>query len=171
MRSAVGKWLDAVAEELSSLADSAVSADSVQKRPNGTNCTNCTNCKEPDLAVRQPIPKSKSPPEAFNVEDWHAYYDERAAIAERDGGLDRTEAEHQAFNCTVVHWLNTHPEPNPDPDVCGYCRQPLTETDLLPVLNGPGNHVWLHPRCLEPFNRKHRAKAIAELEAMGLRKV
>jgi hypothetical protein len=163
MRSIVGKWLDAVAEELSPVADSA---DSVQNRPNSTNYT---NCKEAVLPVRQPISKSKPPPENFSAEDWRTYFDEHAAIAEHDGGLDRAAAERQAFKSTVAEWLNAHPEPEGDTDYCCHCGDRLNDNEALPVLNGPGGHVWLHPRCHQPFIEKRRARAIVEIEAMGLR--
>ena len=116
------------------------------------------------------VAKSKPPPEAFDAEDWRTYYDERAAIAEHDGGLDRAAAERRAFTCVVVQWLNAHPEPMGDPDICAHCRHPVTDTDMLPVLNGPDGHIWLHPRCHQPFIDQRRAKAITKLEAMGLRK-
>jgi hypothetical protein len=37
--------------------------------------------------------------------DWQALFDERAAIAEFDGGLSRPEAEAQAFTRCATHWL------------------------------------------------------------------
>ena len=124
-----------------------------------------------DLATPsvQVATKSKPPPEAFNAEDWRTYFDERAAIAEHDGGLDRTTAERQAFMCAVAQWMNTHPEPEGDLNVCHHCRHRLADTDMLAVLNGPDGHVWLHPRCHQPFIEQRRAKAIVELKAMGLR--
>ena len=36
------------------------------------------------------------------AEDWYAFFDERAAIAEFDGGLPRREAEVRAFRACVV---------------------------------------------------------------------
>jgi hypothetical protein len=38
--------------------------------------------------------------------DWQVFFEERAAIAQFDGGLSRYEAEIQAFGCCVVEWLN-----------------------------------------------------------------
>jgi hypothetical protein len=37
---------------------------------------------------------------------WQVFFQERAAIAQFDGGLSRYEAEIQAFGCCVVEWLN-----------------------------------------------------------------
>jgi hypothetical protein len=44
--------------------------------------------------------------DGWSVEDWHVFFDERAGIAEFDGGLPRAEAEAQAFACCVGEWLN-----------------------------------------------------------------
>jgi hypothetical protein len=41
--------------------------------------------------------------------DWLAFFDERAGIAEFDGGLPRQKAEARAFACCVVEWLNRNP--------------------------------------------------------------
>jgi len=38
--------------------------------------------------------------------DWLDYFEERAAIAEYDGGLSRAEAESMAFDCCINEWLN-----------------------------------------------------------------
>src|SRR5262245_44216049 len=48
----------------------------------------------PLLALRQPI-------QAWDPVDWRAFFDERAGIAEYDGGLSRAEAEARAFDCCV----------------------------------------------------------------------
>jgi hypothetical protein len=45
----------------------------------------------------------------WSGEDWLAFFDERAGIAEFDGGLSRDVAESQAFECCVVEWLNRNP--------------------------------------------------------------
>jgi hypothetical protein len=41
--------------------------------------------------------------------DWQFFFDERAGIAEFDGGLPRLQAEAHAFACCVAEWLNHHP--------------------------------------------------------------
>jgi hypothetical protein len=46
-----------------------------------------------------------SPPPAWAPKDWRAYYDERAGIAEFDGGLPRAEVEARAYQCCVAEWL------------------------------------------------------------------
>jgi hypothetical protein len=58
--------------------------------------------------------------DGWSDEDWRAFFDERAGIAEFDGGLSRAEAEAQAFACSVDEWLNHHPVPSP-PGRCLAC--------------------------------------------------
>jgi hypothetical protein len=45
---------------------------------------------------------AKAPPGSVDLEDWQAYFDERAGIREFDGGLPRAEAELRAFEDTVT---------------------------------------------------------------------
>src|SRR5215831_16063267 len=40
--------------------------------------------------------------DGWSAEDWQAYFNERAAIAEFDGGLPRLEAEAQSFSECVA---------------------------------------------------------------------
>jgi hypothetical protein len=40
--------------------------------------------------------------EAWSAEDWRAFFDERAAIAEFEAGLPRPEAEARAFACCIA---------------------------------------------------------------------
>ena len=47
------------------------------------------------------------------AEDWQVFFDERAALAEFDGGLPRAEAEGRAFACCVAEWLNREVERSP----------------------------------------------------------
>lgn len=39
-----------------------------------------------------------------SAEDWQAFFDERAGIAEFDGGQSRTQAEARAYACCVAEW-------------------------------------------------------------------
>jgi hypothetical protein len=47
--------------------------------------------------------------DGWSIEEWQALYDERAGIAEFDGGLPRREAEALAFEHCVAEWLMRHP--------------------------------------------------------------
>ncbi len=59
----------------------------------------------------------------WTAEDWRVFHDERAGIAEFDGGQTRAEAEALAFECCIVEWLNRHPELS-DPGRCAWCGKP-----------------------------------------------
>src|SRR5215213_5732665 len=41
--------------------------------------------------------------------DWHAYFEERAAVREHDGGLPRTDAERLAYEDVTCRWLYSNP--------------------------------------------------------------
>lgn len=103
----------------------------------------------------------------WNEEDWRAFYDERAAIAEHDGGLSRSEAEARAWECSVAHWCNLVPFPAPTGDGCPVCGSPLGKT-AVPVLRPGGGHVWLHPGCVHPFNAHRRNEAHRALAEAGI---
>jgi hypothetical protein len=80
--------------------------------------------------------------DGWSAEDWQAFLDERAGIAEFDGGLPRAEAcgdrEH-------AHGL------------------------LLPYGIEPTGHAWLHGACWPAWHRAREAEAIAALSSMGIR--
>jgi hypothetical protein len=102
--------------------------------------------------------------------DWRHDYEERAAIAEHDGGLDRAEAECRAFEAAVVHWMNCNPPTDPGPDHCAGCGGPLGHIgrDSVPVIRGNGEHVWVHHRCHHRLMARRYAEAVEALAAMGL---
>ena len=50
--------------------------------------------------------------DGWSPEDWQVFFDERAAIAEFDGGLSRAEAEARAFACCVAEWINRNRTPS-----------------------------------------------------------
>ncbi len=109
--------------------------------------------------------------ERYGAEDWQAYFDERAGIAEHDGGLARADAERQAFECCVMEWLWQHPPTASRPERCAHCSQPLGEIgrDGLPYLRGDGGHVWLHSGCHGDWTAQRRDEAVAALAILGLR--
>jgi len=106
----------------------------------------------------------------WDEEDWRAFFEERGAILQYDGGLDRAEAERQAFETTIIHWMNTHPPESLDPDTCAACGHPIGEIgkDAIPVLTGGGEHVWLHHRCWLGWRRHRRNEAAQALAELGI---
>ena len=47
--------------------------------------------------------------DSWSIEDWQAFFDERAGIAEYGDGRSRQEAEALASEHCVVEWLMRHP--------------------------------------------------------------
>ncbi len=113
----------------------------------------------------------------WDADDWRAFLEERAGIAEHDGGLERIDAEQQAFECCVMEWLWRNPPPASGPERCAYCGEPLSEAGAdgdqvnfpgLPYLTGNGGHTWLHTGCHGDWTVLRRAAAVAALAILGL---
>jgi hypothetical protein len=101
--------------------------------------------------------------DGWSAEDWLAYFDERAGIAEFDGGLPRPSAEARAFECCVIEWLNRNPVRSL-PGQCAACGGPNQEHDvLLPYGVEPAGLTWLHPRCWSAWYWDRKAQATAAL--------
>ena len=122
-------------------------------------------------AVASPVCPESVRAGEWDAEDWQAYFDERAGIAEHDGGLSRADAEQRAFECCVVEWLWRKPPLASGPERCAHCGQPLGEPrrDGLPFLTGNGGHTWLHNGCHGDWTAQRRAEAVAALAIPGLR--
>lgn len=106
--------------------------------------------------------------DGWSAEDWLAHFDERAGIAEFDGGLSRPEAEARAFECCVIEWLNRTFERSPS-GRCHACGGGDHAQDVL-VPHGiePTGRVWLHSRCWPTWHAGRKAEAVATLRAMGI---
>src|SRR5262249_58589 len=113
------------------------------------------------LALRQPI-------EAWDPVDWGAFFDERAGIAEYDGGLPRAEAEARAFDCCVAEYLLRTPLPS-SPDGCLEGGKPTKPDDPLWAVGVAGwGEGWLHCGCVSPWHSAGMAAAVAALSAMNI---
>jgi hypothetical protein len=97
------------------------------------------------------------------AEDWQVFFDERAAIAEFDGGLPRAQAEARAFAICVAEWLNRNPVRSP-PGCCFGCGGRDHAHD--PLLNT--EHTWLHSRCWPAWYEGRKAEAVAALARIGI---
>ncbi len=105
----------------------------------------------------------------WTAEDWRVFYDERAGIAEFDGGQTRADAEALAFERCIVEWLNRHLE-HFDPDRCAWCGKPDPDGHVVvPFGTENHGHAWLHPECWNDWHRNRREKARQALAAMGLK--
>jgi hypothetical protein len=104
----------------------------------------------------------------WSTEDWQVFFDERAGIAEFDGGLSRTQAEAQAFASCVVEWLDRNSEQAP-PGRCAGCGEGgQAHDELLPFGTEATGHSWLHSRCWPAWHTARKAEAIATLATMGI---
>lgn len=73
--------------------------------------------REPEPTVLEAIKRNKREivallqpgRDGWSAEDWQAHFDERAGIAEFDGGLPRPEAETRAFAACIAEWLDHNP--------------------------------------------------------------
>lgn len=121
------------------------------------------------LALLSQTDRSAGPAE-WGAEDWLAFFDERAGIAEFDGGLSRAEAEARAWECAISHWTNTTPIPDPLPSFCPVCDRAFAKEagSSIPALRPGGGHVWLHPGCHGRYMIRRRAEAKRALVGMGL---
>ena len=104
--------------------------------------------------------------DGWSAEDWQAFFDERAGIAEHDGGMSRNEAEAQALECCVSGWLDRHPEPSSS-GRCAWCEVAETAGSVV-VPYGTQSHTWVHPECWAPWFQRRRGQAQAALIAMGI---
>ncbi len=107
-------------------------------------------------------------PDLWTQADWQVFFDERAGIAEIDGGFSRPEAEARAYACCVVELMNRTLVVS-DPDRCVYCGGDDRSGDrLLPFVATTTGHTWLHPACWESWFRGQQGDAAAALAAMGI---
>jgi hypothetical protein len=104
----------------------------------------------------------------WTAEDWRAFFDERAGIAEFDGGQIRAEAEARAFECCIIEWLNRHPEPS-NPGCCAWCGKPDRDGHVVAPFGAEGHgHTWLHPECWADWHAARKAEAVAALASMRI---
>ncbi len=105
----------------------------------------------------------------WDADDWRGFFEERASIAEHDGGVSRAEAEARAFDCCVAQWMAYNPPAANGPDRCAHCGGAMADNEALPFLSGAGRHVWMHGRCHAPWMKRRRAEAEAALAALGVK--
>ena len=106
--------------------------------------------------------------DGWSDEDWRAFFDERAGIAEFDGGLPRDQAEARAFACCIAEWLNRNPVRS-SPGRCLGCGEAEHGQDpLLPFGIEPTGHAWLHSRCWSAWHASRKAEAVAALSNLGI---
>lgn len=106
--------------------------------------------------------------DGWSAEDWLAFFDERAAIAEIDGGVPREEAEARAYACCVTEWLNRNFARSPS-GRCLHCGKIEYASDpLLAIGTENVGHAWLHSQCWGVWWSSRNAQAIAALAKFGI---
>jgi hypothetical protein len=108
------------------------------------------------------------PTQPWGQEDWRAYFNERAAIAEFDGHLPRPQAERRAFDCCVAEWLVRNPTYS-SPDRCLKCEKSAKTDDPLLAIGVVGaGQAWLHGDCVSAWHSARLAAAVAALSGMNI---
>ena len=97
--------------------------------------------------------------------DWCAWFDERAGIAEFDGGLRREAAERQAFESCIVEWQRQNPV-KVSPSICAGCGAGATAD--APLALSRVQPAPLHVECAQDWHEKWRAQAIKSLAKFGI---
>jgi hypothetical protein len=106
--------------------------------------------------------------EDWTAEDWEAFFDERAGIAENDGGLPHRQAEELAFEHCVEEWLRRHPVRS-SPGFCLSCGcAEDVQGTIVPFGIETSRHAWLHSGCWPAWYAGRKADAITALVALGI---
>ena len=104
----------------------------------------------------------------WTSEDWRAFFDERAGIAEHDGGLNRSQAEAQAYETCIIEWINQNHQPS-SPDRCSWClKDSDNETIVVPFGTAETAHAWIHHGCWHDWHEARKNAAIAKLSEMSI---
>ncbi|MBL8666334.1 MAG: hypothetical protein JNM48_02595 [Rhodospirillales bacterium] len=104
----------------------------------------------------------------WSSDDWQTFYDERAGIAEFDGGLTRADAEARAFACCVGKWLDRNPATSTQRRCLACGGGDHAHDPLLPHGTDVTGHVWLHSGCWPAWYARRNAEAVAALAAIGI---
>jgi hypothetical protein len=107
-------------------------------------------------------------PDGWSGEDWRAFFDERAGIAEFDSGLPRDQAEARAFACCIAEWLNRNAVRSPPGRCLGCGEAEHGQGPLLPFGTEATGHAWLHSRCWPAWHASRKAEAVATLSAFEI---
>ena len=96
-----------------------------------------------------------------------AYFDERAAMREHEGGLSAPKPSQllRMRSLTGSAFIRPWP-PIRGTAASVVAEQAETGNTLLPVL-APGGHVWVHDRCCDRWHAARRREACAAQEAGG----
>ncbi len=109
------------------------------------------------------------PRDRWTAEDWRAFFNKRARIAEFDRGQTRADAEALALESCVVEWLNRYPERS-DPGRCAWCQKPDRDGHaIVPFGTESHGHTWLHPECWNDWHENRRRRTQQALAHQGIK--
>jgi hypothetical protein len=118
-----------------------------------------------EASISAPLRSSSN---GWTVQDWQAFFDERAATAEIDNGMSRIRAEEFAYARCIVEWLNRNPVRS-TPGLCVWCGgQEMHGAPILPFGVTPHGHTWLHGECWKAWYDDRRGHARAALSQLGI---
>lgn len=122
----------------------------------------------PDTVAATPLgqvtAKSKIPPSSLAPDDWRSFYEERAAILEHDGGLDRAQADRLAFEAAIAGLSNAMATNHPQ-DRCSACGTQLAPSMGLPLAD---KAVVCDGKCHDAHRRQQRERAEQKLAEWGI---
>lgn len=103
--------------------------------------------------------------DGWSLEDWQAFFDERAGFAEFDRDYSRSDAELIAFEECIDHWLALNPPACRSPDACLMCGKHVTGSgiDVIIVTGTAGGMGRIHLSCNSRWEQVRRAGARARL--------
>jgi hypothetical protein len=106
--------------------------------------------------------------DGWSAEDWLAFFEKRATIAELDCGLPRAEAVARALDYCAARWLTRNPVCS-SPGCCLGCggSEQVYDT-LLPFGTDATGCAWLHSRCWSAWYERRKAEAFAARSWMGI---
>ena len=110
------------------------------------------------------IAKSKLPPATLDAEDWRAFFTERSAVLEHDGGLSREKADRLAYESCVsaMTWVMTSDYPD---DRCSACGSHLGASRGLVLAD---HAVVCNSACHRNHMCQQRERAERQLVDMGI---
>ena len=93
-------------------------------------------------------------------EDWLAFFNELAGIAESEGGWDRPNAELNAFEECVERWLALHPLSALSSETCAHCGKTIDRRSVnVSIMQGVEKLGVLHPECADRWHNLRRWEA------------
>ena len=106
---------------------------------------------------------------AWDAADWQAYFDERAGVAEYDGGLSRPDAESMAYRSCLAEWMRQNLQTS-EPGQCAWCqRGDMPGRAVMPYGDAIHGHTHLHGECWPAWYAQRRQAATVALAGFGIK--